>query len=338
MKKASGYFIITAFLIFLGLLFFTIDEVYIERSLAGKVEFQIDKGDSLNSVVVRLYEVGLVRNKFIVRSYLFFNGLETTVKPGLYILGPRYSVNEVFEKFNLGADLEVKVFEGWTAKEIAEALEELGVIKDSGDFLKLAKNFDNSNGAYEFLAQKRGVDLEGYLFPDTYKFERGSVESAAEKMLLNFRKKVILKYLGTNPEELRNILIMASILEREVKTDEDMRLVSGILWKRFESELPLQADAALVYIKCVFMSESDGDSADCRQLSNADKKINSLYNTYLNKGLPPGPISNPGLKAIDAALNPIESGYWYYLSARNDGRTVFSETLDEHNLNRVIYR
>lgn len=338
MKKASGYFVITAFLIFLGLLFYLADEVYIERALAGKIEFQIEKGESLNSVVERLYESDLVRNKFIVRSYLFFNGLETKVKPGLYILGPRYSVNEIFEKFNLGADLEVKVFEGWLALEIAEALSEFGVIKDSGDFLKLAKNFDNSGRVYEFLHQNRGVDLEGYLFPDTYKFERGSVESAIEKMLLNFRKKVILKYPDINPEELRNILIMASMLEREVKSDEDMRLVSGILWKRFESELPLQVDAALVYIKCVFMVDPESDSASCRQLTNADKKINSFYNTYLNKGLPPGPISNPGLRAIDAALNPIESGYWYYLSAKDDGRTIFSETLDEHNLNRVIYR
>lgn len=336
MKKASGYFIITAFLIFLGLLFYLTDEVYIERALADKIEFQIEKGEGLNSVVVRLAEAGLVRNKFIVRSYLFFNGLETKVKPGLYILGPRYSVNEIFEKFNLGADLEVKVFEGWTTKEIAEALSEFGVIKDSGDFLKLAKNFDNSGGTYEFLPQKRGVDLEGYLFPDTYKFERGSVEPAIEKMLLNFRKKVISKHADINPEELRNILIMASMLEREVKSDEDMRLVSGILWKRFESEAPLQVDAALVYIKCVFMAERD--SLDCRQLSSADKKIDSFYNTYLNKGLPPGPISNPGLRAIDAALNPIESGYWFYLSAKDDGRTIFSETLDEHNLNRVIYR
>lgn len=334
MRKASGYFVITAFLIFLGLLFFMIDEVYIERTLVQKTEFKIERGESLTSVVARLAEAGLVRNKFITRSYLFFNGLEIKVKPGLYILGPKYSVNEIFEKFNLGADLEVKVFEGWTVKEIAEALNEFGVIKDSGDFLKLAKNFDNSGRAYEFLPQKKGVDLEGYLFPDTYKFERGSAHGAVEKMLLNFRKKVISKYTDLPPEELRNILIMASMLEREVKSDEDMRIVSGILWKRFESEVPLQVDAALVYIKCVFMT----DSADCRQLSSDDKKINSLYNTYLNKGLPPGPISNPGLRAIDAALNPIESGYWYYLSAKDDGRTVFSETLDEHNLNRVIYR
>lgn len=335
MKKASGYFIITAFLIFLSLLFYLADEVYIERTLAGKIEFQIEKGESLNSVIEKLYKAGLVRNKFISRSYLFFNGFKTNIKPGLYIIGPKYSVNEIFEKFNLGADLEVKVFEGWTAKEIAEALQELGVIKDSDDFLKLAKNFDDSGGAYEFLPKKTGVDLEGYLFPDTYKFERGSVDLAVEKMLLNFKKKVILKYADMHPEELRNILIMASILEREVKTEDDMRLVSGILWKRFESEVPLQVDAALVYIKCVFMVS---DSSDCRQLTNDDKKINSLYNTYLNKGLPPGPISNPGLRAIDAALNPIESGYWYYLSAKDDGRTIFSGTLDEHNLNRVIYR
>ena len=100
----------------------------------------------------------------------------------------------------------------------------------------------------------------------------------------------------------------------------------------------MQVDAALVYLKCVLMTNPDTDDPTCRQIFNGDKGFDSLYNTYLNKGLPPGPISNPGLKAIDAAKNPTETRYWYYLSARDDGRTIFSETLDEHNANRVRYR
>ena len=335
-KNISGYFVFAIFLILLGLLFYLTDEVYIARAIADKVEFKIERGESLGSVLGRLAENGLVRNQFIVRSYLFFLKPEAKIKPGLYLIGPEYSVKEVFEKFDLGADLEVKIFEGWASRDIDRALYEAGIIKNQNDFLRLAKNFDNSGGAYEFLPKKRGIDLEGYLFPDTYKFERGSPERAIEKMLGNFNKKVYLNSVSRFPDELRNVLIMASMLEREVKTAEDMKLVSGILWKRFESELPLQVDATLVYIKCVFMADSFGE--DCRLLSNGDKKLDSLYNTYLFKGLPPGPISNPGLKAIEAAFNPAESSFWYYLSAKDDGRTIFSETLDEHNLNRVIYR
>lgn len=336
MKQASGYLAVLAFLILLGLLFYLTDEIFIQRSLAGKIEFQIEKGESLNSVLGRLAGEGLVRNEFIVKSYLYFAGLKTSIKPGLYIVGPSYSVSGIFKEFNLGADAEVRIFEGWTVKDIALALEDSGVVRDSDDFLKLAKSFDNSKGAYEFLPEERGADLEGYLFPDTYKFERGSAEAALEKMLENFSKKAHVIYSNKDPEELRNILIMASMLEREIKSEDDMRLVSGVLWKRLESEVPLQVDATLVYMKCVYITP--GDESDCRKISNGDKEADSLYNTYLYKGLPLGPISNPGLKAINAAMNPVESEYWYYLSAADDGRTIFSKTLDEHNLNRVLYR
>lgn len=336
-RNLPGYFVLIVFLFFLALLFYFIDEIYIERTLADKVEFQIEKGENLSFVINRLEALGLVRNELLVKAYILFSGIDESIKPGTYLIGPEYSVRGIFMRFAEGSDVEVRIFEGWTSKDIAEALEENNVIKKADEFLKLAKSFDNSDGRYKFLSPKKGVDLEGYLFPDTYKFERGSPAAAVETMLDNFNEKVYSRYLKS-PEELRNVLIMASMLEREVQTEDDMRLVSGILWKRFESEIPLQVDATLVYIKCVLMTDTDKVDPTCRQLTNGDKNLDSLYNIYLYKGLPPGPISNPGIRAIDAALNPIESQYWYYLSSRLDGRTIFSETLDEHNSNRVIYR
>ena len=336
MNKLSGYLAIIAFLFFLSMLFYFIDEIHIERILIEKTEFQIEKGESLNSVISRLKDSGLVRNEFLVRLYTFFSGGEL-VKPGSYLIGPEYSVRDIFANFIEGSDVEVRIFEGWTIKDIAWALEENGVIKNGSGFLKLAKNFDNSLVKYEFLPNESRVDLEGYLFPDTYRFQRGSENLIIEMMLDNFDKKVYSSY-RRSPEELRSILIMASMLEREVKSEEDMRLVSGILWKRFESEIGLQVDATLVYVKCVLMTDPDKTDSTCRQVTNSDKNLDSLYNTYLHKGLPSGSISNPGLKAVDAAINPVESEYWYYLSARDDGRTIFSRTLDEHNQNRVIYR
>ena len=335
-SKLSGYLAIIAFLIFLSALFYFIDEIYIERTLPDKIEFRIERGERLNSVIGRLEDLGLVRNKFLVRLYTLFSGNES-VKPGSYLIGTKYSIRDIFVNFIEGSDVEVRIFEGWTIKDIAWALEENKVIKNESSFLRLAKNFDNSLVKYEFLPNKSRVDLEGYLFPDTYRFQRGSGNSIIEMMLNNFDKKVYSRY-QKSPEELRNILIMASMLEREVKSEEDMRLVSGILWKRFESEIALQVDATLVYVKCVLMIDPDKIDPTCRQITNGDKNLDSLYNTYLHKGLPSGAISNPGLKAIEAAINPVESRYWYYLSARDDGRTIFSETLDEHNQNRVIYR
>ncbi len=336
-KKFSGYFILAFFLIFLAFIFYFVDEIYIERAVIEKVEFRIEKGEALNSVINRLEDSGLVRNPFLARAYIYLSGLKGSVKPGSYSIGPEYSVRGVFEDFIRGSDIELMIFEGWTSKDIALALKEKGVIENSDAFLKLAKNFNAPEGRYKFLSHSSGVDLEGYLFPDTYKFERGSAVSALETLLNNFNKKVYLRY-GKSPEELRNVLVMASMLEKEVQSVQDMRLVSGILWKRFESEAPLQVDAALVYVKCVLMVDTDKVDSSCRELSSADKNLDSLYNTYLYKGLPPGPISNPGLRAVEAAFNPVENEYWYYLSSRDDGRTIFSRTLDEHNMNRVIYR
>ncbi|OHB18105.1 MAG: hypothetical protein A2913_01400 [Parcubacteria group bacterium RIFCSPLOWO2_01_FULL_40_65] len=335
-NKLSGYLVIVAFVFFLSALFYFIDEIYIKRITIQRIEFRIEKGENLNFVIARLKDSGLVRNKFLVRLYTFLSGSES-VKPGSYSIGPEYSVRDIFVNFIEGSDMEMKIFEGWTSKDIALALEEQKMIKSGSEFLKLAKNFDNSLAGYNFLPSKKEIDLEGYLFPDTYRFQRGSEISVIETMLDNFNKKVYFRY-PKSQEELRNILIMASMLEREVQTEEDMRFVSGILWKRFESEIGLQVDATLVYVKCVLMTDPDKIDPTCRQITNGDKNLDSLYNTYLYKGLPPGAISNPSLKAIKAAMSPVESGYWYYLSARDDGRTIFSSTLDEHNMNRVIYR
>lgn len=337
-KKNPGYLAIIVFLFLLAFLFYLTDEIYIQRNLGEKFEFEIRKGESLNSAISRLDEAGLIRSELIVKSYLFLSGFSDSIKPGIYILGPQYSVKGLFDDFARGADVEVKVFEGWTSKDIASALEEHGVVKNLEEFFKLAKNFDNSAGRFRFLPAAQGLDLEGYLFPDTYKFERGSASAAVGKMLDNFDKKVYSPYYFTPVEELRNVVIMASMLEREVRTAEDMRLVSGVLWKRFESGVPLQVDATLVYLKCALLVDPGAEDAACRQISNGDKELDSFYNTYLNSGLPPGPISNPGLKAVEAARSPDESDYWYYLSARDDGRTIFSVTLDEHNANRVRYR
>ncbi|MCX6813371.1 MAG: endolytic transglycosylase MltG, partial [Candidatus Azambacteria bacterium] len=123
---------------------------------------------------------------------------------------------------------------------------------------------------------------------------------------------------------LYEIITMASLVEKEVSEDSDRPIVAGILWKRLKAEVPLQVDATLVYI------------TGRNEIREADKKIKSQYNTYLYRGLPEGPISNPGLSAIEAAIFPETSSYWYYLSAK-DGKTIFSKTLEEHAHNKAIY-
>ena len=129
------------------------------------------------------------------------------------------------------------------------------------------------------------------------------------------------------------ILTAASLLEKEAPSFKDRRLISGILYKRLKAGIGLQVDATLTYAKCggAFLT------CDDPKVYRGDTSYSSSYNTYLYKGLPPGPISNPGLEAIRAALEPLESGYWYYLSDPKTKKTIFSRTLEEHNENRAKY-
>ena len=333
MKKISGYAAIIIFLFFLSLVFYSIDEIFITRTLAEPESFEIKKGEGADSVISRLEAEKLIRNSAVVKVYLVIAGIHKDIKPGLYLIDSPYSLKEIFDEFTAGTGLETQIREGLTIREIAKILEEKNIIASSSDFENVASAFDNSSGKYGFLPRGRSINLEGYLFPDTYSLENSSSEETIKLMLDNFNKKVFVSFGGLSAEELKETVIMASMLEKEVQTEKDMKVVSGILWKRLEAGLPLQVDATLVYIKCSVLEKQN-----CRVLSNSDRNLNSKYNTYLNKGLPPGAISNPGLTAIISALNPETSPYWYYLSAQDDGRTIFSRTLGEHNLNKSVYR
>jgi len=208
----------------------------------------------------------------------------------------------------------VTIPEGWTQKQIEEKLG-----------MKLP-----------------GENLEGFLFPDTYKFPLGvSGEEVVRKMRENFEEKLNTKIpeLSLTPKEaimqqgktIFEIVIMASLLEKELspknKNDkENQRIISGILWKRLENKIPLQVDSTITYIT----------GKKITQVSFEETKIDSPYNTYKYRGLPLGPICNPGIDSILAAIYPKNSDYWYYLSTP-EGKTIFSKTLEEHNLAKAKY-
>lgn len=193
------------------------------------------------------------------------------------------------------------------------------------------------------LLRERGVlteglpqSLEGYLFPDTYEFFAPSAtETVKAKFEENFNRKVrTIIPAGLNEDDLEELLIKASLVEREVSDPSDRKIVAGIMLKRLENNMPLQMDASLCYIKSHLTA--DGQSS-CLPITESDKKVNSPFNTYENFGLPPEPIANPGLDAIAAVLDPTPTPYWFYLSEPESKKTVFSKTLDEHNRNIVKY-
>ena len=196
----------------------------------------------------------------------------------------------------------ITIPEGYTVRQMGELFEKVGL------FLK---------EEFLVLAQKE----EGYLFPDTYRFFRKTTpEKVIEKMKKNFEEKI--KDLSVN----RDTIIMASIIEKEIHDTEDRKVVSGILWRRIKEEIGLQVDASLNYVLGKTSAELTAD----------DLKIDSPYNTYKYRGLPVGPIANPGLDAILAAINPTESPYLFYLSDK-DGVTHFARNFEEHKANKLRY-
>jgi len=196
----------------------------------------------------------------------------------------------------------VVITEGMTTPQISDLLIKAGVL--SGESLS--------------------TDLEGYVFPDTYEFfVPSSAKSVLRRVADNFDNKVLpVVPTGTN---LDDVIKVASIVEKEVTSPEDRRIVAGIIWKRLRNHYPLQVDAELCYVM----------PAPCT-FSKGVRGIDTPYNTYTYAGLPPTPISNPGLDAIIAALHPQDSPYWFYLSTKS-GKTVFSVNLDEHQANIVKY-
>jgi UPF0755 protein len=218
---------------------------------------------------------------------------------------------------------EITVPEGYSAKQIDRLLVTTGIVREEGSIadFDISRFKDN----YWFLKDAQGV--EGFLFPDTYEFYLDSTsEVVVQKFLDNFEAKT--KTLFMTREGAYDRIILASLVEKEVPDqDDDRRLVAGLLIERMKEGMRLQVDATLCYAR-------EKSTCDVRP---EDKQIDSPYNTYLNAGLPPGPISNPGISAIRAALSPISSTYRYYISDPRTKKTIFARTLDEHNQNIVKY-
>jgi len=202
--------------------------------------------------------------------------------------------------------IRVTVTEGMTAREMGEV------------FARSLPDFDAA--VFTTLA----TPYEGYLFPDTYFIDPGtSPEQVVQLLRDTFVERT--KNISSEPD-FDQVVIMASIIEKEANNAEDRRIVSGILWDRIELDMPLQVDAVFGYILGRSGYAPTGD----------DLEIDSPYNTYLNRGLPPGPIANPGLDAIEAARKPSSSPYLYYLTG-TDGRMYYAETFEGHKQNRELY-
>lgn len=303
-----------------------------EQSESYSRNITIDSGEGFREIAGKLREEGLIRSRKAFMIFGAFSGSAHKLKPGNYVLNSGSSTPAILREIARGpvVDVSVTIPEGATLKDIDAILVRAGVLSSE----KLADFPLNKLTQYDFL---RGApDLEGFLFPDTYRFFlNSSAEQVMAKLLDNFEKKAIplLGECQGASGRCQELLIVASLLEKEVPSFDDRRLVAGILYKRLEAGMGLNVDAAIAYAKCGKAFVTCGDPKVYRR----DLELQSPYNTYLFKGLPPGPIGNPGSAAIEAALNPKQSDYWYYLSDPETKRTIFSKTFDEHNENRARY-
>ncbi len=281
-------------------------------------EVVIKQGEGLSIIAENLSVAGLLRSKLLFVAYVKLRGEENSLKAGRYLLSRSFNtpliVSMIAEGRSQPDDVIVTIPEGFNIWEVDKRISASG-LTTAGLFAK------------EYL------NKEGHLFPDTYNFKKdASIKDIADKIEQNYSIKA-----GAHSEET---LIIASLLEKEAKTKEDMELVAGIIQKRLKIGIPLQIDASVGYGWCLKESTKPTFKGFCyvTQAPIAmEIKIDGPYNTYIQKGLPSGPISNPGLIAIQAAENPKESDYLYYLSTRDGSQLIFSKTAGEHAANRRKY-
>lgn len=280
--------------------------------------FEIEKGSSVSVVGQKLYELGFLSKPEILRIYMYMNK-DKTIQAGFYKLSTDEEITliNLVDMFQNGSfDIRLTFIEGWRKEEYRDYLEN-----------KISKEFADA-----FINSK--YIKEGYMFPDTYTVDRGySPDELASFMRNTFNKKVSKELF--NDAALRGlsedqVIILASLLEREMNIKKDRPVVAGILAKRLENDWPLQIDASVQYAM--------GTKSDWwPSVARSDlKTFESPYNTYLNKGLPPAAISNPGLDAIKSVVYYEESPYWFYITG-TDGVTHYAETLEEHNDNVSKY-
>jgi UPF0755 protein len=306
----------------------------VDKNDAKEISFTVKKNTTLKEIANNLEDKNLIKSSLSFRIYGKLHGTAEKLIAGRFVLTKAMTTEEIANTLVDASKSEfiITIQEGLTIKDIEEKLIEMGLVKE-GEFISAVKNF-NGWQYYAFLDKntlsKSPLPLEGYLYPDTYYLDPSDFKpnDLIYKALDNFEKKweTAIKENGTMLKKysIPEIITMASIVEREVFGKNDRKIVAGILWKRLESGWMLGADATLLYEK------------NNNTITTQDLEKDSPYNTRKVKGLPPTPICNPDIEALSAALNPANTDYWFYLSAK-DGTTIYSKTNDEHNANKAKY-
>lgn len=283
--------------------------------------FVVKNGESLKSISQRLEQQKIIKNQLVFIILIRAMGMQNKIQAGEFKLSSSYDASTVARNLTHGTfDVWVTIPEGWRNEEIAEKLA-VDLNMPQEEFLKIAKS--------------------GYMFPDTYLFSKsatvGSVVQAMEKnfttQMEKIDKELLLPEKKFNGLTLSEVIIFASIVEREARFAKDRPVVAGILLKRYKAGWPLEVDATLQYALGYNAQQKTWWK---NNLTANDLVLDSRYNTRKYQGLPPTPISNPGADVIKSVLNPTETDYWFYLSDK-DGQMHYAKTLEEHDKNIQQY-
>jgi len=295
-----------------------------QKNAVGKV-IKIESGASVGEVAVMLKKEGIIRSQSLFRIFLRLSGSDKKIQAGTYKFKPGIGLAEIIDMLRNGktATVQVTIPEGSTTRAIAEILDKAGVCKKQ-EFILSAGNTS--------LAKNAGLpagNFEGFLFPDTYFFpENENPETIILAMSQNFFMRLarITGGLEVKPRELFDKVVLASIVEREYRVPSEAKLIASVFMNRLKIGMALQSCATVVYV----ITEKLGKPHPS-VVHYTDLAIKDPYNTYLHRGLTPGPISNPGETALRAVFNPQKSDYLYFrLMDSSDGSHKFSKTFEEH--------
>lgn len=315
--------VVVAFLLILGgaLWWWTSINSPVDKEASIKA-FVVQEGEGTDSIISRLEEEGFIRSGLAFKIFLKTSPVATNIQAGTFKLSGAMNFEEIMKNLSSGVvDEWVTLLEGWRVEQMAKQLNaELGI--DSVEFLKHAR--------------------EGHMFPDTYLFNKEvTAQDIASTLENTFDKRYTqelqdqVKAKGLTPEQG---VILASIVEREARSDGERQRVASILLKRIKIDMKMDADATVQYAKDSQKIKNGTLTKFWEPITRADyQDVISPYNTYLNKGLPPGPICNPSLSSLKAVATATDTNYLYYYHD-SAGRSYYAETLDQHNENVANYR
>jgi UPF0755 protein len=319
-------FVITG-IIFIFALYVTA-QLYSPLQVKDKtLEIQIPSGATFRQAIEIFAKEGVIQNKNLIILISRVTGLDRKIRAGYYLVHSSMDVLDLLKALRRGTIVEynITVIEGDSLTEIAKKLDKKNIVTQK-EFLTISK--DNIFlDAYEIEAPS----IEGYIFPDTYKIPKGMNPREAIGMMIDRMRKQFTHNMYEKAELLRfserEVLTLASIIEREAITDEERPIISAVYHNRLKKRIRLQADPTAIY----------GVKSFKEKITFKDLKRKTPYNTYIIRGLPPGPIASPGLKSIKAALYPADVPYLYFVS-NNDGTHHFSVTAAEHLIAVKAYR